>query len=187
MFESWALLLILGAPLLGALGVAAFRNGTGGAARAITMTAMLIVLLAALRIFLTYDATTDAGRFALDIAWMPSLGIRFHVAVDGFAIYLLLVVAVLFPVALAASWTTAASRRPLYLTLLLVLQTSLLGAFVAQNLVLFFVCWETVLIPMGILILVFGGRERRALYFVAAPRRRSASIVSGAVALKRTR
>ena len=111
MFESWALLLILGAPLLGALGVAAFRNGTGGAARAITMTAMLIVLVAALRIFFTYDATTDAGRFALDVAWMPSLGIRFHVAVDGFAIYLLLVVAVLFPVALAASWTTAASRR----------------------------------------------------------------------------
>ena len=132
------------------------------AARAIAMSAMLIVLVAALRIFFIYDATTDAARFALDVAWMPSLGIRFHVAVDGFNIYLLLVAALLFPVALAASWTTAASRRPLYLALLLILQTSLLGAFVAQNLVLFFVYWETVLIPMGILILVFGGRERRA-------------------------
>ena len=126
------------------------------------MTAMLIVLVAALRIFFIYDATTDAARFALDVPWMPSLGIRFHVGVDGFNIYLLLVAALLFPVALAASWTTAASRRPLYLALLLILQTSLLGAFVAQNLVLFFVYWETVLIPMGILILVFGGRERRA-------------------------
>ena len=162
MFDSWALLLILGAPLLGALGVAAFRNGSGDAARAITMTAMLIVLVAALRIFFAYDATTDAARFAFDVPWMPSLGIRFHVAVDGFNIYLLLVAALLFPVALAASWTTAASRRPLYLALLLILQTSLLGAFVAQNLVLFFVYWETVLIPMGILILVFGGRERYA-------------------------
>ena len=161
MFDTWALLLILGAPLLGVLGVAAFRNGTGDAARAITMTAMLIVLVAALRIFFAYDATT-AARFAFDVPWMPSLGIRFHVSVDGFNIYLLLVAALLFPVALAASWTATASRRPLYLALLLILQTSLLGAFVAQNLVLFFVYWETVLIPMGILILVFGGRERRA-------------------------
>ena len=68
MFESWALLLILGAPLLGALGVAAFRNGTGSAARAIAMSAMLVVLVAALRIFFVYDATTDAARFALDVA-----------------------------------------------------------------------------------------------------------------------
>ena len=109
MFDSWALLLILGAPLLGALGVATFRNGTGDAARAITMTAMLVVLVAALRIFFTYDASTDAARFALDVPWMPSLGIRFHVSIDGFNIYLLLVTAVLFPVALAASWTTTPS------------------------------------------------------------------------------
>ncbi|HEY5807401.1 MAG TPA: NADH-quinone oxidoreductase subunit M, partial [Povalibacter sp.] len=145
---------------LGAAGVAAFSRGTGEAARAVAMIAMLIVLITALRIFLAYDATTDAAHFELDVPWMPSLGIRFHVGVDGFNIYLLLVAAVLFPVALAASWTAAVSRRPLYLALLLILQMSLLGTFLAQNLVLFFVCWETVLIPMGILILVFGGRER---------------------------
>ncbi|HEY5806466.1 MAG TPA: hypothetical protein VIT67_00770, partial [Povalibacter sp.] len=81
--ESSALLMILGVPLLGAAGVAAFSRGTGEVARAVAMIAMLIVLVTALRIFLAYDATTDAARFELDAPWMPSLGIRFHVGVDG--------------------------------------------------------------------------------------------------------
>jgi NADH-quinone oxidoreductase subunit M len=159
MTEGAGLLLILLVPAFGALTVAGFANRSAWVARSVAMAAMLIVLVLSLRIFVDYGAG-DAARFNFDSLWMPSLGVAFHVRVDGFNVYLLLLGAILFPLALACSWKSAQVRRPLYLALFLILESSLLGTFLAQDLLLFFVFWETVLIPMGILILVFGARHR---------------------------
>jgi NADH-quinone oxidoreductase subunit M len=109
----------------------------------------------------SFDGQAPPGRFAIDLPWMPSLGVRLHFAVDGLNLYLLLLTTLLFPVVLACAWTTAEAGSKLYLGLLLALQAALLGTFLAQNLVVFFVLWEAVLIPMVLLILVFGGTQRR--------------------------
>jgi NADH-quinone oxidoreductase subunit M len=156
--ESSAPWLCLGLPLLGAFAVSSLPDRM---ARPLSMLAMLAVLALSLRIFLVYDGATEPALFDFNLPWMPSLGISIHLGVDGFNIYLLLLSALLFPVALACTWNTAESQRRLYLALMLILEASLLGTFLAQNLVLFFVFWEAVLIPAGILILVFGGKQRR--------------------------
>src|SRR5215831_12564587 len=157
--ESWApSLLCLGLPLVGAIAISLLPDRM---ARSLSMLAMLAVLALSLQIFLAYDAATDPALFDFNLPWMPSLGINLHLGIDGFNIYLLLLSALLFPVVLACTWTNAESRRPLYLALMLILEASLLGTFLAQNLLLFFVFWEAVLIPMGVLILVFGGGQRR--------------------------
>jgi len=93
---------------------------------------------------------------------MPTLGINLHFAVDGFNVYLVLLAALLFPAVLGCTWNSPCSSKRLYLILVLVLESSLLGTFLSQNAVLFFVFWEAVLIPAGVLILVYGGERRRA-------------------------
>src|SRR6185369_3149338 len=87
-------------------------------------------------------------------------GVNFHLAVDGLNVYLMLLTSILFPVALCCTWKTIPAKRNLYMAMLLLLETSLLGTFLCQNMVLFYVFWEVVLIPMFVLILVFGGEKR---------------------------
>ena len=161
MTESGAPLLLVGVPLAAVLAVSATPRARSAFARVLTMGAMLVVLALSLRIFLAFDGAAETQPFDFDAAWMPSLGVDLHLGVDGFNIYLVVLSALLFPVVLASAWNASYSTRRLYLALLLVLQASLLGTFLSQNLVLFFVFWEGVLIPAGVLIFAFGGEQRR--------------------------
>ena len=160
MGESGTPLLLLVVPLLGAI-VAALSAKESWLARASAMAAMLVVLALSLRIFLAYEPAADASRFDFNLPWMPALGINLHFAVDGFNVYLVLLAALLFPAVLGCTWDSPHTPRRLYLVLMLVLESSLLGTFLSQNAVLFFVFWEAVLIPAGVLILVYGGERRR--------------------------
>jgi len=161
MTDPFAPLLLVAVPLLGAVAVSATPRARATIARGWTMGAMLAVLALSLRILLAFDAARDPQPFDFDVRWMPSLGVNLHLGVDGFNIYLVVLAALLFPVVLASTWKTLHAKHRLYLALLLILQSALLGTFLSQNLVLFFVFWEAVLIPAGVLILVFGGGERR--------------------------
>jgi NADH-quinone oxidoreductase subunit M len=125
------------------------------------MALMLAVLGWAVATFLGLDGQAPADRDAFALPWMPSLGVGLRFGVDGLNIYLLLLTALLFPVVLACSWNAAEARSPLGLALLLLLQATLLGTFLAQDLLLFFVLWEAVLLPMLLLIVLFGGPQRR--------------------------
>jgi NADH-quinone oxidoreductase subunit M len=129
--------------------------------RVLTLAAMGAVLAWAVMVFIAFDGPASAGRFSVDLPWMPSLGVSLRFAVDGLNVYLLLLTALLFPVVLLCAWTTAESRSGLWLGLMLALEAALLGTFLSQNLVVFFVLWEAVLIPMVLLIAVFGGPQRR--------------------------
>jgi NADH-quinone oxidoreductase subunit M len=131
------------------------------ASRGLAMAAMLAVLVLAASLFAAFDGQSAAGRFALDVPWIPSLGVDLRFGVTGFNVYLLLLTALLFPVVLACAWNTAEGGSRLYLCLMLALEAGLLGTFLARNLVILFVLWEAVLIPMVLLILVWGGPERR--------------------------
>jgi NADH-quinone oxidoreductase subunit M len=155
------LLLLCGLPAIGALGVSLLPKRDSCLPRILAMLVMLAVLALATGLFLAGDGTADPRRLDLNLPWIPSLGVNFHLAVDGLNAYLLLLTGVLFPVALVCCWQTPQTRSRLFLVLILLLQSALMGTFLAHNLMLFFVCWEAVLIPMFILILVFGGKQSR--------------------------
>ena len=158
MFESIALPALLLLPLLGFIGVPMVRPER--VTRAYTMTVMLATLAAAISLFQAFKGT-PAGAFDLSLPWIPFLGVNLHFAVDGYNVYLLLLTALLFPIVLAVAWNTNEGKSRLYLGLMLSLEACLLGTFLAQNLVVLFVLWEAVLIPMVLMILVFGGPGRR--------------------------
>src|SRR5262245_2977068 len=158
MLEPATPALLVAIPLLGVLAVSVTPAARRASARLWTMGAMLAVLALSLRILISFDETQGLD---FDLPWMPALGIHLHLGLDVFNLDLVALAWLLFPVVLASTWNAAYGGRRLYLALLLVLQSSLLGTFLSQNLVLFFVFWEAVLIPAGVLILVFGGAERR--------------------------
>ena len=101
------------------------------------------------------------------VAWMPGYGIEYIVGIDGISLFLVLLTTFLMPLAILASWPVKEKVKE-YLVFMLLLETGMLGAFVALDLFLFYVFWEVMLVPMYFLIGVWGGARRiyAALKFV---------------------
>lgn len=161
MFNAFAILLLVALPAACALIVSLLPEKGAKVGRGVTLAAMLALFALSAGLFLSFDGATDARIYDLNLAWIPSLGVNFHLGLDGLNLYLVLLTGLLFPVVLLCAWRTEQACGKLYLCLLLFLQASLFGTFLSQNLMLFFGFWEAVLIPMFVLILVFGGEKKR--------------------------
>ncbi len=159
--DSTILLLLLLIPFAGSLLMGLIPAKASGFPRILAMAIMLAQLAMSAALFLRYGTSAEAGLIDYNLPWIPSLGMNLHLALDGVNIYLLILSCLLFPVVLGCAWTTNQARSRLYLALLLILEACLLGTFLSQNLMLFFIFWEAVLLPMFILILTFGGEKRR--------------------------
>jgi len=92
--------------------------------------------------------------------WIPQWGIEYRLGVDGVSLFLVLLTALLVPIVVLASWGDITRRVKEFLAFLLVLETGMLGAFLATDLFLFYVFWELMLVPMYFLIGVWGGARR---------------------------
>jgi NADH-quinone oxidoreductase subunit M len=103
---------------------------------------------------------TNGWHFQHIVEWVPSLGIRYHVAVDGISAWLLLLTTLSTPIAVYVSFGSINTRIKDLCFAYLMLQGAMLGAFVALDLFLFFVFWELLLVPMILLIGIWGGVER---------------------------
>ena len=99
-------------------------------------------------------------RLVDNVNWIGSIGARYHVAVDGVSMWLVLLTTLLMPIALLSSWT-AISKRPLaYYAFLLILESAMIGVFVSLDLLLFYLFFEASLVPMFFLIGIWGGERR---------------------------
>lgn len=99
-------------------------------------------------------------QLAESYPWIPSLGISYKVGIDGISIFMVILTALLTPIALLCSWRSIVKRVPEFHISLLVLEAGMLGVFVATDLILFYVFWEVMLIPMYLLIGVWGSGNR---------------------------
>src|SRR5262245_24544019 len=125
---------------------------------------LLEALLAALLV-LGFDPTADAPQFVHAAPWVPSLGISYAVGVDGISLWMIGLTAFLLPISIGASWPWMEERAREYGSFLLLLAAGMIGAFAATDVVLFFVFWEVMLIPMYLLIVICGGYRRVAAVF----------------------
>jgi len=99
-------------------------------------------------------------RFEESVNWIGAIGARYHVAVDGVSLWLVLLTTLLMPIAILSSWT-AITKRPLaYYAFLLVLESAMIGVFVSLDLLLFYLFFEASLVPMFFLIGIWGGERR---------------------------
>ncbi len=99
-------------------------------------------------------------RFAENVTWIGAIGSRYHVAVDGISLWLVLLTTLLMPISVLSSWTAVRKRQLSYYAFLLILESALIGVFVSLDLLLFYLFFEASLIPMFFLIGVWGGERR---------------------------
>src|ERR1041384_6116398 len=99
-------------------------------------------------------------RFEENISWIGSIGARYHVAVDGVSLWLVLLTTLLMPIAILSSWTAIHKRQLAYYVFLLILQSAMTGVFVSLDLLLFYLFFEASLVPMFFLIGIWGGERR---------------------------
>jgi NADH-quinone oxidoreductase subunit M len=156
---SWPLLSTLVAlPLVGAFVLFLLRGD-----RAAKVWALLVTLLNAglsLQLYTGFNSATAQYQFAEDLAWIPALHIRYTLGVDGISLLLVLLTTLLMPLCVLCSWRAIGTRVKEFLACILLMEAAMLGVFVALDFVLFYIFWEAMLIPMFLLIGVWGGPRK---------------------------
>ena len=147
-------------PLLGALVLLGFPPQRHTALRGCALVVMLLTFMLSLLLYIVFDPDLPQMQFAERASWIRSLGIYYHVGVDGISLPLVLLTTFLSPLALLGAWQSVAIKVKEFVICMLLLETAMLGVFLALDLFLFYIFWEAMLIPMYFLIGVWGGERR---------------------------
>ncbi len=145
-------------PLAGALLIAVQNREAAGNARWIALWTTIITFIVSLPIWFYFDTTTAGFQFVEEYAWLGPL--KYKMGVDGISMLFVILTTFLMPLTILASWVSVESRVKEYMIAFLVLETLMLGVFCALDLVLFYLFFEGGLIPMFIIIGVWGGKRR---------------------------
>ncbi len=129
--------------------------------RWVALIFMLADLVVSLGVYFSFDSSTAAMQMVESHTWVRDWGISYKVGVDGISLFLVLLTTLLGPIVILASWKDIKVRVKEFLICLLVLQTGMIGVFVSLDLFLFYVFWEIMLIPMYLLIGVWGNPARK--------------------------
>lgn len=129
-------------------------------ARAVSLIGSICTFLLSLILWKNFDIDQSGFQFENKIEWMGVYNTFYHVGVDGVSIFLVLLTTFLFPLCILASWNTVKSRSKLFFGSFLAMEFFLLGTFSSLDMVLFYIFFEAVLIPMFLIIGFFGGENR---------------------------
>jgi NADH-quinone oxidoreductase subunit M len=162
--SSWPILsLVTFLPLVGAL-FCLVVNGPKEAVdrncRSAALITSLVTFLLSLVLWAQFDIAKPGFQFEEKAAWVPALHIGYHMGIDGISLFFVLLSTLLTPICILASWESIQSRVKEYMIAFLVLETFMVGMFCALDLALFYVFFEGVLVPMFLIIGVWGGKRR---------------------------
>ena len=167
-YNAWILPALLVIPIAGALlllvtGSFSSDNGTLEAAPAARWVALLFFLLefvVSMGLWWSYDPSGARWQATYDHWWIIPWNARLSMGIDGISLMMVLLTTVIMPLAVLGSWTSIRTKVRSYYALMLVLTTGMLGVFVARDLLLFYVMWEIMLVPMYFIIGIWGGERR---------------------------
>jgi NADH-quinone oxidoreductase subunit M len=158
------LLVMIALPAVAAAVVAALPRGRDELAKQLALGVSLVVLVLAVLATVAFDTGGDRFQLTTSVSWIPDFGTSFALGVDGIALVMLLLIGVLVPVVIGASWRdTTTGRRSMtaFFAWLLLLEAMMVGVFAATDVFLFYVFFESMLVPMYFLIGSFGGPRRQ--------------------------
>jgi NADH-quinone oxidoreductase subunit M len=121
--------------------------------------AALAGFLVSLPLVFQFDHTKDY-QFVEQAPWIPSIGASYHLGIDGLGLLLVMLTTVIGFLSVLSSWNAIQDRLKEYYAFFMLLQTAMLGVFMSLDFLLFFVFWETVLVPMYFIIAIWGGERR---------------------------
>jgi NADH-quinone oxidoreductase subunit M len=148
-------------PLAGGAAIVVFTRKRPSLARKLSLGLSLVVLGLAVWLWCRFDPGSTKLQLRDRHSWVPELGIEYYAGVDGLGLLMVMLSAIVVPMALLASWRIE-ERVPLYFGLVLFLQSGLFGTFTAQNFFHWFIFWELSLVPAFFLIKLWGGPARSA-------------------------
>ncbi len=148
-------------PLVGALVIIFGMNkdNAGGIRRFATGVAFLDLLIS-LPLWFEFDRAGELFQFRESASWIPSIGVRYEFGIDGISLLLVLLTTLLGVIAFLSSWSAIKEREKEYYVFMLMLQTGMIGVFMAMDFFLFYVFWEVMLVPMYFLIGIWGGARK---------------------------
>lgn len=129
-------------------------------ARNVALWTSAITFFLSLFLWFNFDNSTAAFQFVEKADWIPTYNIAYHVGVDGISMLFVLLTTLLTPICVLASWDSIKTRVKEYMIAFLILETMMIGMFVALDIVIFYIFFEAVLIPMFLIIGVWGGQRR---------------------------
>ncbi len=147
-------------PLVGALLVLFMNKDNGGSIRRFATGVAFLDFLISIPLWFEFDRAGELFQFRESASWIPSIGVRYEFGIDGIALLLVLLTTLLGVIAFLSSWTAIKEREKEYYVFMLMLQTGMLGVFMAMDFFLFYVFWEVMLVPMYFLIGIWGGERK---------------------------
>jgi len=156
--NHWLSLLTL-VPFIGGIVIAGLGAERKNLVRGLALATSLVGLGGAICLWLHFDASQGGIQFPEKFAWVPALGVDYYLGVDGLGLLMVLLTAIVTPLAILASWNVA-DRPQVFHALVLWLQAGLFGTFTALNFFHWFMFWELGLIPAFFLVKLWGGPQR---------------------------
>jgi NADH-quinone oxidoreductase subunit M len=126
----------------------------------IALVVSFLTMIVSFFMLSNFDNSTVAYQFQENFQWIPQFGLNYHIGIDGISILLFMLTTILIPFTVLSSFKYIEKRKKEYYIWLLFLEFTMLGAFVALNLFIFYIFWELMLIPMFFLIGIWGGTRR---------------------------
>ena len=158
---------ILVLPLIGAFILSFIPSSNRSLLRSVALNCSCLTFVLSLVLWVFFNKSIGTFQFVEKFFWIPILNINFPIGVDGISLFFILLTTLLIPICLLASWDTINVDLKKYLIAFLVMEFFLIGVFCVLDLLLFYIFFESVLIPMFLIIGIWGSRERkiRAAYF----------------------
>jgi NADH-quinone oxidoreductase subunit M len=158
--NSFSLLtLVTFIPLGGALLILLVDKENENLIRGLALTATIADFILSLPLYMGF-ASTHHMQFVEKVAWLPQFGVSYYMGVDGISMPLIMLTTLTTMICVASAWTAIEKRVKEFMITLLILETGMVGVFCALDFFLFYVFWELMLIPMFLMIGVWGGQRR---------------------------
>ena len=147
-------------PILGGVAVLFVGDDSPGRAKALALTVAILTFLISVPLFTLFDPNTADMQFDELLPWIPALSVNYHLGVDGFSMPLILLTAFMTVVVIIAGWEVIQYRIAQYMAAFLIMEGLMIGVFAALDAMLFYVFFEAMLIPMFLIIGIWGGPRR---------------------------
>ncbi|HUL44129.1 MAG TPA: NADH-quinone oxidoreductase subunit M [Bacteroidota bacterium] len=147
-------------PLIGIIFLLFLKKEAVGAIKIAGLAGSIVTFVLSIILCMQFDRANPHFQLADRVQWIPTFNVSYHVAVDGLSILLVLLTTFLTPIAMLSSWKSIEKRVKEYTIMLLLLEVGMLGVFCAVDMVLFYLFWEAMLIPMYFIIGIWGGGNR---------------------------
>lgn len=159
MFFDYPLLsLVVWLPILG--GIAVLLNGDNSYTRPLSLTVALVTLYLSTWLYMGFDMATSDMQFVEYLPWISAYGIHYHLGIDGFSMPLIILTAFSTVIVVIAGWEVIQDRPSQYMAAFLIMTGLMIGVFAALDAILFYVFFEAMLIPLFLVIGIWGGPNR---------------------------